>query len=130
MRGLRKKTDDRPGEMVSAFQDEERGFGPPLSEGELAAVNEFRQREGHAALEAISGTRFLLPGENSEGYWGFAEFEEQVIDVMGYLEVLELNSQIAIEVGRSAGHAKYLLTRGPAGGEHKHEVRRETKGAS
>ena len=87
-RGLRKKTDG-PGEMVSAFQDEERGFGLPLSEDELTAVNEFRQREGRAALEATPGTRFLLPGKSREGYWSFAEFEEQIIDVMNCLGVLE-----------------------------------------
>ena len=107
VRGLRKKTGG-PREMVSVFQDEERGFGLPLCVDELAAVNEFQQHEGRAAREATPGMRFLLPGENSEGYWGFAEFEEQVIDVMDFLEVLEHNRQIAIEVGRSAGHTKYL----------------------
>ena len=38
VRGLRKKAVS-PGEMVSTFQDEGRGFGHPLSEDELAAVN-------------------------------------------------------------------------------------------
>ena len=94
--------------MVSPFQNKERGFGLPLSEDELAAVNEFRQREGRTALEATLGTRFLLPGKNREGYWGFAEFDEQVIDVMDCIEVLEPNRQIAIEVDHSARHAKYL----------------------
>ena len=106
VRGLRKKTDG-PGEIVSAFQDEKRGFRLPLSEDELAAVNEFRQREGRTALQATPGTRFLLPGKNRKGYWGFAEFEERVIDVMDCFEVLELNEQITIEVDHSAGHAKY-----------------------
>ena len=55
VRGLRKKTDGR-GEMVSAFQDKKRGFRYSLSEDEPAAVNEFCQREGHAALEATPGT--------------------------------------------------------------------------
>ena len=107
VRGLRKKTDG-PGEMVFAFQDEEHGFGLPLSEDELATVNDFRQCEGRAALEATLGMRFLFPGNNLERYWGFAEFREQVIDVMDCLEVLEPNRQIAIEVDHSAGHAEYL----------------------
>ena len=50
------------------FVSQKRGFGLPLSEDELTAVNEFRQREGRAALEATPGTRFLLPGKSMEGY--------------------------------------------------------------
>ena len=107
VRGLSEKTDGQ-GEMVSPFQNKERGFVLPLSVDELAAVNEFRQREGRTALKATLGTRFLLPGKNREGYWGFAEFNEQVIDVINCLEVLEPNRQIAIEVDRSTRHAKYL----------------------
>ncbi|CAM9311287.1 unnamed protein product, partial [Hapterophycus canaliculatus] len=38
VRGLRKKSEG-PGEMVSAFQDEKRGFGLPLSADDLACVN-------------------------------------------------------------------------------------------
>ena len=60
VRGLREKTDGQ-GEMVSPFQNKECGFGLPLFEDELAAVNKFRQREGRTALEATLGTRFLLP---------------------------------------------------------------------
>ena len=39
----------------------------PLSGDKFAAVNEGRQREGHAALKATPGTRFLLPGKTREG---------------------------------------------------------------
>lgn len=42
VRGLRKKTED-PGEMVSAFQDERRGFGIGLSADELVTVNQLRR---------------------------------------------------------------------------------------
>ena len=107
VRGLRKKSEG-PGEMVSAFQDEKRGFGLPLSEDELARVNEFRETKGRPPLKDTPGTRFLRPGVNRDGYWGFADFEEQTIDVMDCLEVLEPGKQLAIEVDHSAGHAKYL----------------------
>ncbi|CAM9642953.1 unnamed protein product, partial [Sphacelaria rigidula] len=107
VRGLRKKSEG-PGEMVSAFQDEKRGFGLPLSADELARVNERRQREGRTPLDESPGLRFLLPGNNREGYWGFAEFEQQTIDVMDCLEEIEPGKQLAIEVDHSAGHAKYL----------------------
>ena len=107
VRGLRKKSEG-PGEMVSAFQDEKRGFGFPLSADELARVNERHQRESHKPLDESPGLRFLLPGKNREGYWGFAEFEQQTIDVMDCLEEIEPEKQLAIEVDHSAGHAKYL----------------------
>ena len=61
VRGLRKKSDG-PGEMVSAFQDEKRGFGLPLSPDELARVNENRQRAGRVPLETTPGLGYLLPG--------------------------------------------------------------------
>ena len=62
VRGLRKKTDGT-GEMVFMFLDQERNFGPTLSEDELVTVNGFRQCEGRAALEVTPETRFLLQGK-------------------------------------------------------------------
>ena len=94
--------------MVSAFQDERRGFGRPLSVEELERVNSFREREGRTPLEESPGLRFLLPGKNRDGYWGYADFEQQTIDIMDCLEVIEPRKQLAIEVDHSAGHAKYL----------------------
>lgn len=88
VRGLR-KTSEGPGEMVSAFQDEKRGFGLPLSEEELARVNLFRQGEGRPPLKETPGLRFLLHGKNREGYWGFADFEQQAIDIMDFIEQIE-----------------------------------------
>ena len=97
VRGLRKKSEG-PGEMFSAFQDEKRGFGIPLSADELARVNEARRQAGRAPLDATPGLRFLLPGQNREGYWGFADFEKKTIDVMDCLEEVEPGKQLAIEV--------------------------------
>ena len=67
---------------MSAFQDEKRGFSLPLSADELAKVNFFRQQEGRSPLKETPGLRFLLPGKNGKGYWGFADFEQQAIDTM------------------------------------------------
>ncbi|CAM9883750.1 unnamed protein product, partial [Ascophyllum nodosum] len=43
-----------------------------------------------------------------EGYWGFAEFEKQVMDMINCFNALEPNKKIAIEVDHSAGHVKNL----------------------
>ena len=93
--------------MVSAFQDEQRGFGVVISAEELVTVNSLRRGEGRLDLETTPGTRFLVHGKNKEGYWGYVQFEEQVVDVMDVLEALYPNHQLMIEVGHSAGHAKY-----------------------
>ena len=65
--GLRKKT-ERAGKMVCAFQDEQLGFGVPLSAADLVTVNELRRLEERPGLEKSPGTRFLVHGKNKEGY--------------------------------------------------------------
>ena len=97
--------------MVSAFQDDKRGFGLPLAADELARVNDRRQLEGRKPLEETPGLRFLLPSKNREGYWGFADSEQQTIDITDCLEEIESGKQLAIDVDNSAGHAKYLPDR-------------------
>ena len=105
VRGLRKKTEGQ-GEMVSAFQDEIRGFGFPMTDTELARVNLFRASVGRPALETSPGMRFLNPGKNRDGYWTFKEFEEQTVDVMDCFDVLYPDLQLMVEVDHSVGHAK------------------------
>lgn len=83
VRGVRKKTEG-PGEMMSAFQDEQRGFGIPLSADDLVTVNALRSGEG-PRLEKTPGTRFLVHGKNQKGFWGCAQFEEQIVAVMDVL---------------------------------------------
>ena len=52
VQGMRKKSED-PGEMVSAFQDEVRGFGYPLTEKEMTRVNAWRDERGRALHEYL-----------------------------------------------------------------------------
>ncbi|CAM9852217.1 unnamed protein product [Sphacelaria rigidula] len=105
VRGPRKKTEG-PAEMVSAFQDETRGFGLPLSQDELDRVTKFREERGRSALKRTPGTRHLVFGKDKGGSWDFDRFEKQFVDVMDVLEVIEKDKQIVFEVDHSAGHSK------------------------
>lgn len=93
--------------MVSAFQDEIRGFGFRMTGEELARVNAFRSVHGHPALKDTPGTRFLEYGKNKDGYWNYDMFAEQCIDIMDCFEVLYPAWQLVMEVDHSSGHAKY-----------------------
>lgn len=106
VRGLTKKM-EVPGEMVSAFQDELRGFGLPISEAELAQVNELRRQKGCPALKATLSLCVLVHGKNKQEWLGYDQFEEQVVDVMDYIDVIALTKQLMMEVNPSAGHAKF-----------------------
>ena len=96
-----------PGEMISAFQDEYRGFGLVLSEEELAMVNNFRRTKSRPPLESSPGSRFLLYRKHRDGSWGYDEFAQQVVDVMDCRDALYPEHQLMIEINHSAGHAKF-----------------------
>mmetsp|Transcript_9106 Transcript_9106/g.14467 ORF Transcript_9106/g.14467 Transcript_9106/m.14467 type:complete len:278 (+) Transcript_9106:969-1802(+) len=118
--GMRKKSDG-PGEMVSAFQDEVRGFGLKLDVDELATVNawraeryaeradgaEFKESGARWLLES-PGVRYLVYGKHLEGYWTADMFHMQAMDVLDVLECLYPGYQIVLEVDWSQGHAKGL----------------------
>ena len=87
IRGLRKKTDG-PGEMVSGFKDEIRGFGHPMTPEELAAVNAFRDLNGRPPLIGSPAVRFLSYGKNKDGYWTYEHFASQVVDILDMYEAL------------------------------------------
>ena len=106
IRGLRKKTDG-PGEMVSGFKDEIRGFGHPITPEELAAVNAFRDLNGRPPLIGSPAVRFLSYGKNKDGYWTYEHFASQVVDILDMYEALYPGVQILIEVDWSSGHAKH-----------------------
>lgn len=104
---LRKKSSG-PGEMVSAVQDEHRGFGLKMTEEELAEVNDYRRRQGRAPLDESPGIQFLLYGKNRDGYWDYEQFEHQAVAVLDAIEALHPNHQVVLEVDWSQGHAKKL----------------------
>lgn len=106
VRGLRKKTDG-PGEMVSGFKDELRGFGHPLNQEELSLMNSFRKVRGRDPLSTSPAVRFLSYGKNKEGYWKYENFAEQVVDILDMYESLYPNAQVLLEVDWSSGHSKH-----------------------
>lgn len=108
VRGLRKKTDG-PGEMVSGFKDEIRGFGHPLMPEELHLVNAFRKARGRNPLTSSPAVRFLSYGKNKDGYWTYENFAEQVVDLLDMYESLYPNAQVLLEVDWSSGHSKHRL---------------------
>lgn len=106
IRGLRKKTDG-PGEMVSGFKDELRGFGHPLTQEELGLLNAFRQARGREPLTSSPAVRFLSYGKNKDGYWTYEHFSSQVVDILDMYECLYPTAQVLIEVDWSSGHSKH-----------------------
>lgn len=106
VRGLRKKTDG-PGEMVSGFKDELRGFGHPLNAEELSLMNAFRKARGRAPLSTSPAVRFLSYGKNKDGYWKYEQFSEQVVDMLDMYESLYPAAQVLVEVDWSSGHSKH-----------------------
>lgn len=108
VRSLRKKTEG-PGEMVSATQDEIRGFGFPMTKEEIDLMNERRAAAGRPPLKSSPGLRFLSYGKNKDGYWDFEKFKIQVTDFIDAFETVHPDWQLLFEVDWSAGHAKYRL---------------------
>lgn len=106
VRGLRKKTDG-PGEMVSGFKDEIRGFGHPITPEELSLLNAFRKARGREALTTSPAVRFLTYGKNKDGYWTYEHFAEQIVDILDLYECLYPNAQVLLEVDWSSGHSKH-----------------------
>lgn len=106
VRGLRKKTDG-PGEMVSGFKDELRGFGHPMTAEELTLLNKVRKARGRTPLTSSPAVRFLSYGKNKDGYWTYEHFAQQVEDVLDLYETLYPNAQVLLEVDWSSGHAKH-----------------------
>jgi hypothetical protein len=102
---LRKKSSG-PGEMVSAVQDEHRGFGLPMTAAELVQVNAYRGRNKRAPLQESPGIQFVLYGKNRDGYWDYEQFEHQAVAVLDAIEALHPNHQVVLEVDWSQGHAK------------------------
>jgi hypothetical protein len=95
--------------MVSAFFDEHKGFGLPLTDEEIDKINEGRY--GKPGKVPISygdspGLVFFQYGKNKDGYWDGEKFERQCEDVIDCLEILYPDMQILLEVDHSSGHLK------------------------
>ena len=98
------------GEMASYFVDEEFGVGLPLTDDQLARVNEFRRNRMDGGditpLDISPGGRYLEYGKNRDGYWGYEDIAKQVSDVLDVYETLRPDRQVVVEVDWSSGHAK------------------------
>ena len=79
---MRKKSSG-VGEMVSAFTDEVRGLGIPLTDEELAKVNAWRLNRSDGGdkspLKKSPGIEYLKYGKGKEGYWRYDDIEKQNI---------------------------------------------------
>ena len=113
--GLRKKTDG-PGLMISAFQDEHRGFGLSISDEELQLVNAnragkfyFSDGKPKPPLTESPGIRTLDYGKNKDGYWNYDMFALQVEDLLDVVNVVYEDQIVLIEVDHSSGHARARL---------------------
>jgi hypothetical protein len=94
--------------MTSAMQDEIRGFGFPMTAGELECVNAYRALRGRPPLDCSPGVRFLNYGKNRDDYWNYEMFAKQVVDFMDSFEALHPDWQLMLELDWSSGHAKFL----------------------
>lgn len=110
--GLRKKHQG-PGVMISAFQNEKKGFGWRLTEAELKDFNYARFL--NKRLKYTPGLTFLKYGKNRDGYWNYEKFKKQTLDFLDLFEHFYPNWQLLLEVDWSAGHGCYepdaLITR-------------------
>jgi hypothetical protein len=109
------------GYMLSAFVSRELGFGRPLSEKELAAINLAREGQKYhdekAALEinkklekpALTETPFvdyLHIGMHNEGYWTGFHMALQFEDVVDCLKVICPGFEYLFLFDHSQGHAR------------------------
>lgn len=92
--------------MVSAFFDESRGFGLPLTIEEIDMINSERPSKEPILHGDSPGLVFFEYGKNKEGYWDGVKFEQQCEDMLDVLEILYPDMQLLIEVDHSSGHLK------------------------
>ncbi len=68
--------------MISALQDRIRGFGIPMSNEELKALNQYRQSKGKRSLYRSPGIKYLKLGANLDGYFNKDDFLRQVDEIL------------------------------------------------
>ena len=79
---------------MSAFKDELRGFGCPMTAEELARLKDMRKARRKPPLDSSPAVRFLLYGKAKEGYWTFEHFRLQVDDILDMYECLYPGAQV------------------------------------
>eukprot|EP00733_Pompholyxophrys_punicea_P000302 Pompholyxophrys_punicea_v1_NODE_71_length_3757_cov_5.265460.p2 type:complete len:174 gc:universal NODE_71_length_3757_cov_5.265460:1454-1975(+) len=92
LKTLRKKCEG-PGMMVSAFQDEIRGFGFPMSPEELKTFNEHRKSCRKTVFSSSPGIEFLSYGKGKEGYWDYEKLAVQTTNILDAFEFFYPNHQ-------------------------------------
>eukprot|EP01043_Picozoa_sp_COSAG02_P043525 COSAG02_NODE_3799_length_6215_cov_11.385710_1_plen_882_part_00 len=116
-KGQLRKKGQGEGRMVSAFVDSARGFGLPMNEDELAAVNASHTAHDPQAepLTESPGLRYLKYGKMTtaagtasgrEGSWDNEKMVQQTVDYMDAAEVLYPGHQIHFQFDWSSGHSK------------------------
>eukprot|EP00733_Pompholyxophrys_punicea_P000119 Pompholyxophrys_punicea_v1_NODE_18_length_5920_cov_44.741176.p1 type:complete len:649 gc:universal NODE_18_length_5920_cov_44.741176:695-2641(+) len=108
LKTLRKKHDG-PGEMVSGFQDEVRGFGFPMTSTELENFNLVQKGKGKAEIAGSPGLAFLSYGKQKEGYWNFEKLASQTSELIDVFEFLYPELQLIGEFDWSSGHADHKV---------------------
>ena len=109
------------GYMLSAFVSRDFGFGRPLTNSELQAINATRlgkqYLDGHAAYEVLKTydkppltcspfVKYLFIGANNEGYWNSFHMALQFEDVVDCLKVLYPEFEFVFLFDHSQGHAR------------------------
>ncbi|KAI2499988.1 hypothetical protein MHU86_14511 [Fragilaria crotonensis] len=109
------------GLMISAFVSRDTGFGMPISDENLAAINEIRHGKEYidktAALEVYKCTRkppltqspfvrHLLIGATKGGYWNSFHMAIQLEDAVDCLQYLRPQFDFVFLFDHSQGHAR------------------------
>ena len=108
--------------MVSAFQDDRRGFGFRMTKEELDLVNAHEIRQGKLLLAVSPGLVFFDYGKGREGYWDALCFHDQTEDVLDCLEEQHPGWQPVLLCDWSSGHngmGEGALTTGTISGKGK-----------
>jgi len=114
--------DEGSGVMISAFQSREFGFGHPLNQQQLQAINELRRGKTYVDKEAAERLKGNIRktdlknnnplvyefeyGMNNEGYWDYDHMVLQLDDCVDCLKYLYPNYDILFMLDHSSGHDK------------------------
>lgn len=109
------KKGDGTGVMVSAFVDEERGFGFPLTDEEIEIINSHPSRTDKRRIERRDQTPTGSPGlvffnhgsgPGRDGYWNCTSLLAQLEELIDCFDIVEPNRQLLLELDWSSGHTK------------------------